>query len=308
MIFLIRLSCLNDEEYIIKDSNGINIGRIDIFDLVKKRYCNLRIKYYKNMTEGYKIIENTLNLLCNSIFNKMELNKLNVFIEQDVNIAAFSHIGFKLEGILSESVYQGDGVKAELIFGIDYNTYVYKHKDKDLQIEGKNLTLRILTKEHAEKMMEYYKDNIEHLKLFEPDREDKFYTLNYQVEALITSYKQFLEGTYFGFGIFLRDKLIGRINLTNIVYGSFKSGFIGYSIHKDYTRKGYMTEAVKLLSKYAGDKLKLHRIEASVLTTNLSSQRVLEKCNFTKVGLCPKYLYLNGDWRDHYIYQKILQD
>ncbi len=308
MIFLVKLVCLNDEEYIIKDSNGINIGRINIFDLVKKRYCNLRIKYYKNMANGYTIIESTLILLCNSIFTKMELNKLNIFIDQDVDITAFNHIGFKLEGILSDSVYSNDEVKAELIFGIDYNTFMFKHKDKDLQINGKNLTLKILTKDYAEEMMMYYKVNLEHLKSFEPVRDDKFYTLDYHVKALINSYKQFIEGTYFGFGIFLKGKLIGRINLFNIVYGSFRSGFIGYSIHKDYTKKGYMTEAVGLLSSYAADKLNLHRIEASVLTYNLSSQRVLEKSGFARVGLCPKYLYINGRWQDHYIYQKIIQD
>lgn len=305
---MVKLVHITDEEYIIKDSNGINIGSIDIFDLVKKRYCNLRLKYYKNMTDGYKIIQNTLTLLCNSIFNRMELNKLNIFVEQDIDISVFSHMGFKLEGILSDSVYTYKEVKAELIFGIDYNTFMFKHNDKDLFIKGNHIDLKILTKEYAEEMMNYYKVNSEHLKSFEPVRDDKFFTLDYHVKALISSYKQFIEGTYFGFGIFLNDKIIGRINLFNIVYGSFKSGFIGYSIHKDYIKNGYTTEAVQLLLRYAEDKLNLHRLEASVLTYNLSSQRVLEKCGFMRIGLSPKYMYINGRWQDHYIYQKILHD
>lgn len=308
MIFLVKLVYITDEEYIIKDLNGINIGSIDIFDLVKKRYCNLRIKFYKNMTNGYKIINHTLILLCNSIFNRMELNKLNIFVQQDIDTTAFNHIGFRLEGILSDSIYTSEEVKSELIFGIDYNTFKFKHKDKNLHIEGKKIDLKILTKDYAEEMMNYYKVNSDHLKSFEPVRDDKFFTIDYHVKTLLESYNQFLEGSYFGFGIFLNDKIIGRINLFNIVYGSFRSGFIGYSIHKDYTGNGYTTEAVNLICKYAVDKLNLHRIEASVLTYNLSSQRVLEKCGFMRIGLCPKYLHINGRWQDHYIYQKILHE
>lgn len=260
------------------------------------------------MINGYTIIKSTLTLLCNSIFNKMQLNKLNIFIEQDIDTTAFTHMGFRLEGILSDSVYADDEVKAELIFGIDYNTFMFKLKDKDLEIEGKNIKIRILTHKYAEEMMTYYKDNFEHLKPFEPVRDENFYTIEYHTKALINSYKQFIEGTYFGFGIFLDEKIIGRINLFNIVHGSFKSGFIGYSLHKDYTQKGFMTEAVELIVDYAKDKLNMHRIEASVLVYNTASQNVLERSGFQRIGLCPKYLYINGKWQDHYIYQKIISD
>ena len=63
--------------------------------------------------------------------------------------------------------------------------------------------------------------------------------------------------------------------------------------------RGYMTEAVSLLTDYAFSGLGLHRIEANVMPRNARSLRVLEKCGFHPEGLAQRYLQINGVWEDH---------
>ena len=108
------------------------------------------------------------------------------------------------------------------------------------------------------------------------------------------SYKQLMNGSSYDFGIYKNDYLIGKIKLSNIVSGVFKSGIIGYSIDKDFQGKGYMKEAVMLVLKYAKEELDLHRIEASVLVDNDRSKGVLIGCGFKEIGLNEKYLFING--------------
>jgi ribosomal-protein-alanine N-acetyltransferase len=56
--------------------------------------------------------------------------------------------------------------------------------------------------------------------------------------------------------------------------------------------------------EYAFDELELHRIEATTLIDNEKSQRVLRNCGFKELGISEKYLYINGEWRDHMIFYK----
>ena len=107
-------------------------------------------------------------------------------------------------------------------------------------------------------------------------------------------------------GIYKDDNLIGKIKISNVVYGVFKSGIVGYSIDKEYEGKGYMKEAVNLALEYAKNYLDLHRLEASILTDNVRSKGVLLSCGFEEVGLNKNYLYINGSWRDHITFYKII--
>ena len=58
---------------------------------------------------------------------------------------------------------------------------------------------------------------------------------------------------------------------------------IGYHIAKDFTGKGYATEAVKAFLPAMVQKLNLKEIYGICLAENTASVRVLEKCGFTKI-------------------------
>ena len=53
--------------------------------------------------------------------------------------------------------------------------------------------------------------------------------------------------------------------------------------------------------------LDLHRLEASALIDNDRSKAVLIKCGFKQIGINEKYLFINGAWRDHITFYRILE-
>lgn len=57
---------------------------------------------------------------------------------------------------------------------------------------------------------------------------------------------------------------------------------------------------------YSRDVLGLHRLQAETLVHNIASQRVLEKNGFSRYGMAPEYLKIDGAWQDHLMYQRIL--
>jgi 3-polyprenyl-4-hydroxybenzoate decarboxylase len=103
-------------------------------------------------------------------------------------------------------------------------------------------------------------------------------------------------------------KLVGGITLANIRHGVSQSGQIGYWIGEQYAGQGYMVEALGLVSLFAFDTMRLHRIEAACIPDNKRSIRVLEKAGFQREGLLRSYLRINGIWQDHYLYALIADD
>ena len=292
----------NKFEYIIKDSIGVNIGRLILVekDILNKR-ISIRLKIYKNT----KLLNEVLSKILKNFFQENDVHKINIICGQDTDIEAFFYNGFTLEGILIENSYQKGVYKDELSFGITLKKYNLYSSLVQIQIKGINITLKNLTPKYSKQMLEYYLKNKKHLEKFEPYRDKAFYTLQGQKQMLVEGYKQFIDGTSLDFGIFKEDKLIGKVKISNIIVGVFKSAFIGYSIDSNYQNNGFMTEAVKLATEYSFNELSLHRLEASVLMDNISSQRVLEKNKFKKIGLNEKYLYINGCWQDHITFYKI---
>lgn len=66
--------------------------------------------------------------------------------------------------------------------------------------------------------------------------------------------------------------------------------------------------AVEEVCRIAREELGLHRVEAGTLVDNTASQRVLAKAGFEQYGTAPKYLHINGAWRDHRLFQRLLHD
>ena len=98
----------------------------------------------------------------------------------------------------------------------------------------------------------------------------------------------------------IEDKaIVGGMCLSQIFRKAFQNAYLGYYLFEKFTGKGYMTEAVRLVLRYAFRELKLHRVEANVQPHNKASIAVLQRCGFSKEGFSPKYLKIGGRWRDH---------
>ena len=294
----------NSNEYIIKDKDKINIGRFIIMDLNEEnRKCDIKFKFYR--VNDQDLLIETLKLVLKAVFNEIRVNKINIFISELIPVSPFLDLGFVLEGIFNENIYSQGNYFSELSMGINRSDYNYGNRISLVNIEGRDFNIKLLAPEHAQNLLDYYIRNKKHLEPFEPLRDNSFYTYEVQKNILSDSYRQFLNGTAVDLGIFKDDYLIGKLKLSNIVYGIFKSGILGYSIDKDEQGKGYMKEAVNLVVNYAFEDLDLHRVEASALVDNEPSKHVLIGCGFKELGINKKYLYINGGWKDHIIYYKV---
>jgi len=109
-------------------------------------------------------------------------------------------------------------------------------------------------------------------------------------------------------GIWLREndsqKLIGQITLGGIIFGAMRGAHIGYWIDQRFASRGYTTRAVKLLTKFAFQTLKLHRIEINLRPENEASKKVAIKAGYVLEGARNNYLHIAGDWRNHITFVK----
>lgn len=294
----------NEREYVVKDKVGIILGRFFLKEIdSKNKKADVKFKFYKE--DNYKLMQETLKKILKVLFAEKDIYKVNLFVSDINNFNAYLDLGFMLEGILSDNVCANGVQKDEYIMGININDFTDKVKIVQFQLNTTRLTLRNLTPEHTEEMLDYYIRNEEHLRQYEPTRDSSFYTYEGQKEILTESFRQFIDGTSIDLGIFKDDKLIGKIKLSNIVYGILRSAFVGYSIDKEYQGHGYMKEVLSEVCSYAFEEMGLHRLEASTLLENNRSQSVLNACGFNELGINKKYLYINGEWRDHKIFYKV---
>lgn len=169
-------------------------------------------------------------------------------------------------------------------------------------LETDRLLLKSSSCEFAEPLAQFYIHNKDFLEQFEPKREPSFFTVEEQLANLQSELALQDSKTLFRFYLFDKqapDTIIGVVALSNIVWGGFLSAFLGYKLSEDCLHRGYMTEAVGRVVRFAFDELGLHRIEGNVMPRNTPSLAVLRRCGFVHEGDSPSYLRINGVWEDH---------
>lgn len=166
--------------------------------------------------------------------------------------------------------------------------------------------MRLMRTSDAAKLAAAYVRNRDHLAYWDPARPEEFYTETWQAADIARRLVAHEAGTDYLFGLFAGERIVGRFNLTSIVRGPFQSSSLGYWVDSSYTRRGLASAAVDAIIEMAREDLGLHRIEASTLRDNVSSQRVLLKAGFVQIGMAPQYLKIAGAWQDHNLYQVLL--
>ena len=102
--------------------------------------------------------------------------------------------------------------------------------------------------------------------------------------------------------------VVGGINFSEIVRGSFQSAYLGYQIGAPFARRGYMTEAIGLALTFAFTRLRLHRVEANIQPGNRPSLALVRRAGFRREGLSRRYLKIGGRWRDHERWALLAED
>ncbi|GAB2970427.1 GNAT family N-acetyltransferase [Nocardioides montaniterrae] len=109
-------------------------------------------------------------------------------------------------------------------------------------------------------------------------------------------------GTTYPFVIEVDGTFAGQISVNNIVRGSAQFASVGYWIDERYAGRGVMPRAVAMVVDHCFITCGLHRIEICIRPENANSLRVVEKLGLTEVGYAPRFLHIDGEWRDHRIF------
>lgn len=171
-----------------------------------------------------------------------------------------------------------------------------------------DIELRLLQPSDAPELAAAYRRNKVHLAPWEPVRTSEYFTTQWQEQDLLSRQELHNQGLAYPLALFKGESIIGRFTLTGITRGPFQNASLGYWMDTEFCGQGLATATVQSICKLAGTEWGLHRIEASTLLHNTGSQRVLLNSGFTHIGTADRYLKIAGQWQDHHLYQRILED
>lgn len=127
---------------------------------------------------------------------------------------------------------------------------------------------------------------------------------------------------YRSFMVWARDPagahgLVGRINIANVVRGSFRSATVGYDAYDPYAGHGLFVEGLRLVIDIAftdePQGMDLHRLEADIQPANTRSAGLVRSLGLVHEGFSRDFLHLPGSdgrrgWRDHDRYAILASD
>ena len=113
------------------------------------------------------------------------------------------------------------------------------------------------------------------------------------------------------FAIEYQMRIESMVRVGAISYGSMRTGVVGYWVDQCYAGHGFAPMAVALLADWAlTDPFGpvLHRLEIAILPDNARSLAVVRKVGAHHEGLRERYMYVNGQWRDHVTFALLAED
>ena len=115
-------------------------------------------------------------------------------------------------------------------------------------------------------------------------------------------------GVCMPFAIDVDSQFAGQVTVNNVVRGSAQFASIGYWLDRAFAGRGVMPLAVALVIDHCFSDGGLHRIEIAIRPENSNSLRVVEKLEIREIGYAPRFLHIDGDWRDHRLYAVTVEE
>ena len=97
---------------------------------------------------------------------------------------------------------------------------------------------------------------------------------------------------------------IGFVKL-EILSSIFRGAEIHIGILKKYTRKGYGSEVINMITDYAFNELNMHSLRAFIKGKNYASQKAFENQNYQRAGTLQEGAYYDGGYNDCVLYHCI---
>ena len=178
-----------------------------------------------------------------------------------------------------------------------------------MQLTHDEITLRPLSMQDAGAWREVRARNADWLKPWDAtvppgsrQRPKTFRSLTRQLGRLARS------GQAMPFAIVFRGRFVGQLTVNNIVRGSAQFASIGYWIDSAVAGEGIVPVSVAMAIDHCFTTAGLHRIEIAIRPENTNSLRVVEKLEIREVGFAPRFLHIDGEWRDHRIFAVTVEE
>ncbi|MGD9617472.1 MAG: GNAT family N-acetyltransferase [Alphaproteobacteria bacterium] len=104
------------------------------------------------------------------------------------------------------------------------------------------------------------------------------------------------------------EALTGGVGLSNVRRGVAETASLGYWMGEPFARQRHMTAALPLVLDFAFSRLRLHRVEAACLPSNVPSRALLLRTGFRQEGYARAYLLIDGKWQDHLLFAILRED
>jgi ribosomal-protein-alanine N-acetyltransferase len=172
---------------------------------------------------------------------------------------------------------------------------------KIAQLETDNLILYVPSIDDATNMSYFMEKNRDHFKHCSPNYDDvikkSFWEKRY--EFSINNYENKTALSLLVKSKYTDEPIIGDINFDGMMRGVFQACYLGFRLDKQHEGKGVMFEALTKAIHVIFQEWNLHRIMANFRPDNSRSGNLLKRLNFQREGYAEKYLFIEGQWRDH---------
>ena len=162
------------------------------------------------------------------------------------------------------------------------------------ELETDRLLLRRLAFEDADPLFYGLRNQPEFLYYTNKEK----ITLEEQYELFSKLDEKYKEKTYYNWVIVLKstNEIVGMVNFRVNEFND--SVEFNYATDNRHTNKGYMTEALKRVTRFALEDMCVNRIQGGCVTKNIASKRVIEKCGYTFEGVLRSYIKLVDGYHD----------
>ncbi|MFC6998338.1 GNAT family N-acetyltransferase [Rufibacter roseus] len=170
------------------------------------------------------------------------------------------------------------------------------------------LWLRPYDQEMALPFWQLIHTNRDRLQADFPDRTSAVITLRDAEKRIRTLRYQWNTGDMYSFGLWSKEtgNYIGDITLRRMTPGK-PFGEVGYYLSAEAEGSGFATEALKGLVKFAFQELRMESVKLRCAQDNIKSQKVAERCGFTRSQTLTIAISKNAEKEDRPIYTYCLR-
>lgn len=114
--------------------------------------------------------------------------------------------------------------------------------------------------------------------------------------------RQAAAGRALPFAVRYAGEFVGQVTVGGVSRQDVGTAYVGYWIAASHAGRGIIPTALALVVDHCFGPVGLRELEANVRPENAASRRVVDKLGFTPRGVRRRFLFIDGDWRDHIRY------